>query len=73
MFSDVYNQVLYITEGSVLLQKVEAQAFTRATIDRKGHNLLLSQSKLFSPLRFACGTVVISALVEHITPTSSLD
>lgn len=57
----------------MLLGKLEAQAFTHATIDRKDHNLLLSQSKLFSPLRSARGSVVVNAVVEHITPTSSLD
>lgn len=32
-------------------------AFSHATIDCEGHNLLLSQSKLFSPLRSAQGSL----------------
>lgn len=50
MFSDVYGQVLYLTEGLQHLLCVfrkEKQAFTHATIDCKGYNLLLSQSDLF--------------------------
>lgn len=51
----------------LLLGKLEARAFIHAAIDRKGHHLLLSQSKLFSPLRCVHGSVAISGVVEHNT------